>query len=103
MTKRLKPNDRKRQLVERALHVAERDGLAGVTYQAVAYESSVTIQTVQKYYPTKCQLMRDLMRVAIRTECLPVIAEGLATRCAHAAKADDVVKRRALAQLGASV
>jgi len=46
-------------------------------------------------------LRRDIMREAIRVECLPVIAQGLVIRDRHARKAPDALKAKALQAVAA--
>lgn len=96
-TKRRKdPTDRRAEIVAAAVHVAERDGIQRASFGAVAEVARCSRSTVVHYYPTLPQLHRDLMRAAIRRECLPVVAEGLARRDRHALKAPEQLKDRAL-------
>jgi hypothetical protein len=48
---------------------------------------------------TMREFRRKLMRYAVRVQCLPVIAQGLAARDPHAQKAAPELKQKALAAL----
>ena len=67
-------------------------GYANVTRQKLADAAGVSMGVVNYHFGTMAQFRRDLMRYAVRTECLPVIAQGLVVRDSHALKApQDVI------------
>jgi AcrR family transcriptional regulator len=97
MSKRLQPDDRKAQILDGALELAQRKGLGTITRETIAQHVGVSPALVSLYLGTMTELRRTLMRHAIKREVLEIVAEGLATRDKQAAKAPDDLKRRALA------
>lgn len=99
MTTRLKPTDRKTQILDAALAVAKKQGYAHVTRDAIAAEAGCAPGLVSHYLGTMVDTRRDIMRAAIRQRVLPIIAQGLAANDRHARKAPDDVKQAALASI----
>ena len=100
MTKRMKPNDRKAEILEAAINVASRPGGWGrLTREAVAKEAKCAEGLPSKYFGTMTNFKRAIMRAAIAGKNLSVIAQGLAAGDKVAAKIDDAIKREALATL----
>lgn len=95
----LPAKDRTRQLLDAALLVAERDGFANLRRDAIAEEAGVNGSLVSLRLGTMEAVRRDVMRLAIKRACLPVIAQGLAARDRHALKAPPELKEKALASL----
>jgi len=97
MTMRQKPDDRKYQILTAAITVAERPGgWSKLTRDAVAREAQCADGLVSKYFGTMTQMRRTVMRSAVLTENLPIVAQGLAAGDVHAQKADPELKARAL-------
>lgn len=95
--KRQKPDDRKYQILAAALAVAARPGgWSKLTRDAVAREAQCADGLVSKYFGTMTQMRRTVMRSAVLTENLAIVAQGLATGDIHAQKADPELKARAL-------
>ena len=95
--KRLHPDDRKQEILNAAIKVAGRPGGWGkLTRDAVAKEAACSEGLVSKYFGTMIAFRRSIMRAAIGTENLAVIAQGLAAGDASAKKADPELKARAL-------
>lgn len=99
MTTRLKPADRKKQILDVAVRLAERIGYQRVTRHAIAEAAETSDAIVSHYHGTMTSLRRDIMRTAVRTKCLTIIAQGLAVNDPHALKASDELKKSALASL----
>lgn len=98
--KRLHPDERKEQILTAALKVAARPGgWSKLTRDAVAKEANCAEGLPSKYFGTMVDFRRAVMRAAIRSEALPVIAQGLAAGDKVAKKADETLKRKALASL----
>ena len=98
--KRLRPADRKQEILNAAIKVAGRPGGWGkLTRDAVAKEAACSEGLVSKYFGTMIAFRRSIMRAAIGTENLAVIAQGLAAGDASAKKADPELKARALSTL----
>jgi AcrR family transcriptional regulator len=95
--KRLRPDDRKQQILTAAIKVAGRPGgWAKLTRDAVAREAECADALVSKYFGTMLTFRRTIMRAAIVRADLSVIAQGLAAGDKCAQKADPELKARAL-------
>lgn len=98
--KRQKPDDRKYQILTAALAVAERPGgFSKLTRESVAKEVGCAEALISRYFGTMIAFRRTVMRSAILTENLSIIAQGLAHGDSHAQKADESLKRKALETL----
>jgi AcrR family transcriptional regulator len=84
---RLKPKDRKAQILDEALRVAERHGVDRLAFKDVASAAQVSIGLVIHYFGTMTKLRRAVMREAVRTETVAVVARGIATGDPQALKA----------------
>lgn len=97
---RQEPADRKDQILSAAIKVAEKSGgFSRLTREAVAKEVGLSEGLVSKYFGTMTAFKRTIMRSAILTENLSIIAQGLASGDTHAQKANKGLKSRALATL----
>ena len=98
--KRLLPDDRKYEILTAALIVAgEPGGWSKLTRDAVAREAKCADGLVSKYFGTMTAMRRTIMRSAVLTENLSILAQGLAAGDKCAQKADEGLKRKALATL----
>lgn len=98
-TTRLKPTDRKTQILGAALTAAKRDGYARVTRDAIAREAGCAPGLVSHYLGTMASTRRDIMRAAIRERVLPIVAQGLVAKDPHARRAPADLKEQALASI----
>ncbi len=97
---RLKPTDRKAEILNAALTVAARPGgWSKLTREAVAREAKCADALVSKYFGTMIAFKRTIMRHAIKHENLPIVAQGLATGDDHMCRASPELRARALATL----
>lgn len=104
--KRLKPDDRKGQILTAAIKVAARPGgWSKLTREAVAKEAECAESLPSKYFGTMVNFKRAIMREAIRLAergntpaaiYYSVIAQGLATGDKCAQKAAPELKALAL-------
>lgn len=99
MTTKLKPAERKKQILDGAVEQAKRVGYQHVTRDAIAASVGVSAGLINLHFSTMTQLKRDIMRAAVKRKILSIIAQGLAAGDAHARKAPDDLKRLALASL----
>lgn len=99
--KRLAPKDRTKQLLEVALQLAAQHGLATVTRNQIAEEAGVAPSLVSARLGTMDDMRRSVMRRAIKTETLPVIAAGLLARDQYALRAPEDLRRRAIESISA--
>lgn len=97
---RQKPDDRKYQILNAALVLAEKPGgFSKLTREFIAKEIGCADGLISKYFGTMTAFRRTIIRSAILTENLSIIAQGLAIGDAHAQKANKNLKARALATL----
>lgn len=96
-TVRLHPDARKQQILLGAMVLAGKSGgFATITRAAVAKECGCAESLVSKYCGTMINFRREIMRAAIRTENLSILAQGLACgdRCAQ--KAPPALRQKAI-------
>lgn len=94
--KRLHPDIRRDEILAAALLVAAGNHYAHMTREQIAQQAGVAGPTVQHYFGTMALLRRAVMRWAVRTRCLPVIAQGLVAGDVHARGASEELRREAL-------
>lgn len=95
-SKRLPPLERSTQLLDIAVDLAAKHGLANVTRDQVAKAASIAPGTVSNRMGTMTEMRRSVMRHAVAKENLAVIAQGLATKDRFALKAPEALRLRAL-------
>lgn len=87
------------QLLAAALALAAHGGYNRVTREAVATRASVSPAMVNVRFGTMARFERALMRYAIRTKNLCVIAQGLALKNRYALKAPQELRDLAIRNL----
>lgn len=92
MTQHLIPKERTAELVAVALRVAAAKGWRTLTHAQVADAAGVSQGLVVARLGTKTDMLRSVMRAALREGSIPVVAEGLAARDKHAMKADPALR-----------
>ena len=96
MTKRMKPAQRREEILQAAMSVARRLGYKSMRRCDVAKEAGVTDALVSNYWGTITQLQRGVMRKAIADDDLELIAQGVVAKDRHVAKLSERRKRHAL-------
>ena len=101
MSKQIKFEARQRvaQILAAALELAPKVGYQKLTRDAVAERLGVSSSLIPAHMGTMAEFRRALMREAVRVECLPVIAQGLAARDRQALKAPPELRARAINSL----
>lgn len=97
--KRLSPAVRQAGILNVALMLAEQRGYTAITRDEVAEAVGVRGPLLHYYFGTMKQFRRELMRWAILTRNLRVVAQGLAVDDPQAVQADDDLRRLALDSL----
>lgn len=100
-TRRLSPQDRKKEILVAAVVIAEREGLQELRRDKVAKEANASDGLVSRYFNTMGQLKHAVVRYAVQNRILPVIAQGLAIKDSEALKASEELQKEALASLTA--
>lgn len=94
---------RRERVMTAALTVAQRDGWANMTREAVAAEAGVAAGTVNNAVAaeggTMASLRDAVMSEAVRLGVLPIVAEGLVARHAAALGAPVEVRQAAMTAL----
>ena len=98
-SKRMKPGDRREIILRAAITVASDVGYARFTRAQVAGEAQCAESLVSAYFGTMVKFRRCVMRAAVRTEHLNIIAQGLIAKDKHATSASPDLKQRALSAL----
>jgi len=101
MAERLDPKDRTRQLLDAALALAARDGWANLTRDGIAVAAGVSFALVTQRLGTMDQIRRSVMRLAVQRRVVAVVAEGLARKDKHAARADEALRAECAAWVAA--
>lgn len=96
---RLKPRDRKRQILDGAVNLAAQIGYMNLTREGLAVSLQVSPALVSHYLGTMTQLRRHVMRAAVQRQALSIIAQGLALKDKQAQRAPEELRRRALAAI----
>lgn len=101
MSKQIKLEARERiaQILAAALKVAKAKGYNRITRDDIAEEAGIPPTLIPYHMGTMVELRRQIMREAVRVECLPIIAQGVAMRDRHALKASPELRTRALQSL----
>lgn len=97
--KKLDAKARQTQILTSALALATKSGYSGLMRTEIAAHAGVAPSLISYHFSTMPDLLRAVMREAVRTECLPVIAQGVAARNPHALKAPSELRERALLSL----
>ena len=97
--KRLSPKVRRESILIAALDLAKTHGYNRITRDAIAEHAGVSMGLVTRYFHTMQQLRRTLMRAAIKSEILEIVAQGLASNDVYAQNAPDELKERAINSL----
>lgn len=100
MSKRLKPADRKQEILDAALRVASTPGgWAQLTRASVSVDADCAEGLVSRYFGTMAAFRRAIMRAAIVSKNLAVVAQGLAAGDPNAQKAPSELKAAAVKTL----
>ncbi len=98
-TKRLKPEVRKEDLLAVALPLAVEMGYTKVSREIIAEAAGVSGPALNYHFGTMTKFRRELIRYAIRKECLTVIVQALSAGVSCAKKAPIDLRRKALNSL----
>lgn len=86
-------------ILEVAYQLAQVDGWNNFKRDDVAEKAGVATGSVSYHFKTMDGLRDAVMRKAVHTRCLSIVADGLAARNACAQAAPEGLKREALATL----
>jgi len=89
------------RLLDVAVDLAERIGFDNLTRDGIARAAGVSLSLPTQRLGNKAEMMRNIMRRAIKREVLAVVAQGLASGDKTARKAPEALKVRAAAWLAA--
>lgn len=98
--KRIAPELRRVEILNAAMKLATRKGGWGsLTRASIAVEAECSEALVSLYFGTSVQIKRAVMREAVRTENLPILAQGIVAGDKQAAKIDATLKQKAIQSL----
>jgi hypothetical protein len=97
--KRKTATDRRIEILAVALEQSLIVGYQQITRERVSFIVGITKQAVQYHIGSMAELRQDVMHEAIRRECLPVIAQGMAAKDSIALGAPTELLERARAAL----
>lgn len=86
-------------ILEAAYQLAQLDGWTNFKRDDVAEKAGVATGSVSHHFRTMDGLRDAVMRKAIQTECLSIVADGLAARNKYAQSAPEGLKRQSLETL----
>lgn len=89
--------NRTEQLLDAALKLAAAEGWSNLTRDGIARMAGVSNALVTHRLGTMDAIRRSVMRAAVRTRCVAVVAEGLALKDKQAGKADAELRELAAA------
>jgi AcrR family transcriptional regulator len=98
-TKRLPPALRGDQLLDTAIEVATRHGLAFTTREMVATAAGVSPGLITARLGQMKEMRKRIMRAAVHRSVFPLIAEGLAMRDKYALAAPEPLRLAAAASM----
>lgn len=93
----MKPNERRAQILDRALELSKQRGYLAITRDLVATSADVSPALVSHYFAGMDGLRREVMRAAVKRECLLVLAQGIANRHPVALRAPRALRAQAAA------
>lgn len=99
MNPRLRPAQRREQILEAAVELAATGHYQKITRQAIADEAGIAPTLVTHYFGSMPLIRREVMIYAVRNECLRVIGQGLASQDLHALQASPGLQSAALGSL----
>jgi len=94
--KRVSPELRKENIMQCAMKLAEKHGYTKISSTLIAEAAGISHVSVIKYFGTMQQLRNDIMRKAVKTRNLKIVAQGLCAGDKQAKKADQSLKEEAL-------
>jgi len=95
----VKSEARKEDILAAALPLAERYGYDRISREQITTAAGVTGPVLNYHFGTMLQFRRDLMRYAVKSENLAVVAQGIAAKDPKALKAPKDLRHRAIFSL----
>ena len=86
----------KQNIINAAIIVAGKMGYKNITRSAVAAEAGCSDGLINTYYHTMNQLRTSVMRTAIKTENLDIIAQGIVAKDSRALRVSEELKKKAI-------
>lgn len=96
------PDERKAEMLDAALELAQEGHYATVTRDRVAEAVGVTGSVVQYHFGTMALFRAALMRHAVEKRCARVVLQGLCLRDPAASEADNALLNAAVRCVGVS-
>lgn len=97
MSIHMNPLQRRAQILDKALELSKQRGYLAITRDLVATACEVSPALVSHYFAGMDGLRSEIMRAAVKRECLPVIAQGTLNRHPVAMRSPRKLRDKALA------
>lgn len=92
--------ERAKQLTDIAIRIAEKSSYINVNHEDIANEAKMSTASVYYVLGTRSALHEIIVKAAIETENVTIVAQALALKNPLAVEAPDVLKARAVQLLG---
>jgi len=92
---RLDPEVRRKKILAAAIRLCHTKSYMSITRTEIAVAAGVSDGLVTIYFGTMTQLRRVIMREAVKTSSIEIIAQGLVDYNPYAKKASEADRRRA--------
>lgn len=96
---RLDPKERQKQMLEHALRHAAEVGLYNMTRDGIAKAANVSAGLVSVRLGTMDAVRKEVVRVAIKRQILPIVGQAIAAGHPATRKLDADLQERAIASL----
>lgn len=98
---RLKPDARRQHILAVAVDLAQQDSFEWLTRAAVAEAAGVSPGLVSAYFSPFAELKREVLREAVRTKNIVILAQGMAVRHPIVAGLSEATRKKVAARLTA--
>lgn len=95
---KMSSEDRKLQVLQHAMKLSEINGFTGFSSLDIAKSVGIGHPLIFHHFGTMANLRADLMRLAVKTQNMLVLAQGIVARNPIAVAAPESLKRQALKQ-----
>lgn len=99
MRERKLPKERKKELLSEAVELSKELGYSHITRDGIAKKAKVSYGLVTRYFQSMDNLRRLVLKEAIRTEILEIIAQGLVRKDPLTRRLTPELKERVLTYL----
>jgi AcrR family transcriptional regulator len=92
-------NERQKQIIDKALEIARKDGIKAVTRDGLAVACGISQGAINLNFGTMEALRIELMHEAVARKIIEIVAEGLGAKNPIASAAPSSLKKQAIVHL----